>query len=136
MNERELQALRRKLLDDVAAIDRVLELARAAQSSLSNGTEPIITVANKRPSRVRGVRAAMLQVLTKMSGGFDKDTLISIFAAHNPVLASKVDPRSVQNTIRDFVKEGYLAVSQEADGDKPRLYDKGPKLMEEQKQGG
>src|SRR5690349_20913348 len=102
MNERDLLALRRRLEADIAAIDRVLEIARMAQVAANDvsppGPSPYV-LENKAIGRIRGVKSAMLKLAPKLPEAFDKDSLLQIFALENPELAAKVHPRSFLNTI-------------------------------------
>lgn len=120
-----LQAYKNKLLQQLDLVDGLLdnfdriagvaddafEPARAAAAlrAVPDVSQPMFEFggANKQ-RRVRGVLAAVREIVEELSGPFDKNDVMAKLRERHPELARSVSPANLRNTLRLLAKNGDI----------------------------
>jgi hypothetical protein len=121
-----LQAYRDQLLRQMDLVDSLIEnfykLAGAADSDLlstavtslravPSAPQQMFTVptATRQP-RVRGVLAAVREIVEEMPGSFDKNDIMAKLKERDPDLAANTSAANLRNTLRILAKSGDITV--------------------------
>jgi hypothetical protein len=127
-----LQAYKDKLLQQLDLVDGLLdnfdriagvaddafESARvtgAALRAVPDISQPMLEFGGaNRQRRVRGVLAAVREIVQDLSGPFDKNQVRAKLTEKDPDLAASVSPANLRNTLRLLAKNGDITVQTDA----------------------
>lgn len=128
LNKEILEAYKRRLLDQLDFVEGMLENFNELGGMTDDTSEhrgspvaPLRSVSNisqksrvNRPPRVRGVLAAVKDILENLPGLFDKNDIMAKLKDKDPKLAAKLSPANLRNTLRSLAKSGYIEVQIDA----------------------
>lgn len=130
MNKANLKAYRDQLqrqldlVDDLLAnFDRIAGVSdNAFESTASAGanlrsvpaSEPRLVARIEKQPRVRGVLAAVREIVEGFSGPFDKNDVMAKLREKDSDLAASVSPGNLRNTLRLLAKNGDIKVQIDA----------------------
>ena len=128
LNKEILEAYKGRLLDQLDFVDGMLEnfnkLAGMTDDPSEHGGSTVATLRSvssisqksrvSRPPRVRGVLAAVKDILENLPGPFDKNDVMAKLKDKDPELAAKLSPANLRNTLRSLAKSGYIEVQIDA----------------------
>jgi hypothetical protein len=135
-----LQAYRRQLEEQLALVDEVLRnFDRIAgvssdlfEPAIGAGVSPLRSVPNpfqpqavpnaRKQTRVRGVLAAVREIIEELAGPFDKNDLLTRLKDKDADLADNISPANMRNTLRILTRQNVIQVQTEATSTKCARY--------------
>lgn len=128
LNKEILEAYKRQLLDQLDFVEGMLENFNRLAGEIDDPSghvgstvAPLRSVSSisqksriNRPPRVRGVLAAVKDILENLPGPFDKNDIMAKLKDKDPDLAARLSPANLRNTLRSLAKSGYIEVQIDA----------------------
>jgi hypothetical protein len=88
--------------------------AAVTQLSSVPSVSPRVVPHISKPARVRGVLAAVREIVEEFAGPFDKNDIMEKLKARDAQLANSVSPANLRNTLRILAKSGEITVRVDA----------------------
>jgi len=135
-----LEAYRRQLEEQLTLVDALLRnFDRIAgvpsdlfEPEIGSGVSPLRSVPNpfqpqavpnvRKQTRVRGVLAAVKEIIEELAEPFDKNDLMARLKDRDADLAANISTANLRNTLRILTRQGVIRVQTEATSTKCARY--------------